>query len=510
VIRLLARSLLERPRRTALFLLGYALGVAVVTVLLSVGEAVLNEARDKDLLGGGDVVLLPVGMDVEALKVGGATALYHRISGLRFLVRSVLTSPRVAGQVAAVCPRLVGQQVYLVARGRVTPVLAVGTVPSRERAVLAGWSWPDSFADAPEERRLLSPTPEEALREMDHFHLPPEAPGLRGAAARERGWVEWHYFEVFEPATGRFAYLSFQVLGDWRAGEALGVVSVQLGRAGRPLRRAVGTAGGARVRASLERPDLEMGAGRVRLVGSRYRVSFAVPGASGEVEFVPGAGQSFTSGEVHGDSGFVTGYAVPFVRGAARGEIRGPGGPWRFRGAVGYHDHNWGVWRDVRWNWGKVSGDSLSLVYGQILEGGRSQPGFAVLFAPGGLVGVFRPDRVTTVFGDRRVRTPAGEARLPDAVRLAAAAGERDSLRVDIRVEGGAATVLPGAPRPDAARLRRAAHVFLQLRGSYRVRAILDGIPYRVEGPGPLEVWAPLAQAGAPARGARSRSAGSR
>ena len=37
--------------------------------LLSIGEAVLEQSRDKDLVGGGDLVLLPEGVDVEVAKV---------------------------------------------------------------------------------------------------------------------------------------------------------------------------------------------------------------------------------------------------------------------------------------------------------------------------------------------------------------------------------------------------------------------------------------------------------
>ncbi|MBI5837680.1 MAG: hypothetical protein HZB25_10580 [Candidatus Eisenbacteria bacterium] len=485
MLKLLFRSLLERPRRTALFLLGYAIGVSVVATLLSVGEAVLREARDKDLLGGGDVILLPAGIDVEALKVGGATALFYKIGGLRFITRSVLTSPRVAPHIAAVSPRIVGGQLYLEARGRITPVLAIGTVPSREREVLPGWSWPDSFADSPEDRRLLDPTPAEALADMDRFHAPPER-------ALERRWVEWHYFEVFEPASGRFAYLSFQALGDWRSGRAMGLASVQLGDSTGRVERSAVPVPGARVRPSLASPDLDLGAARVTLEGRRYRVSFRTPKARGEVVFTPGPGQGFTTGEMRGDSGFVTGYSVPFVRGTATGEIRGRGGAWRFADARGYHDHNWGVWRNVSWNWGKFASDTLSLVYGQITEAGQRQPGFAVLFGPTGMIGLFRPESVEVVPGRVRVPTPMGTTARPDFVRLRATSGERDTLSMDIEVRSAVATPMPVDRDLSLASLAAASHAFVQLRGHYRVHAILDGKSFRAEGPGPLETYAPI------------------
>ncbi len=45
-------------------LLGFSLGVGVMIVLLSVGEAMLEQSRDVSLVGGGEVTVLPQGIDV--------------------------------------------------------------------------------------------------------------------------------------------------------------------------------------------------------------------------------------------------------------------------------------------------------------------------------------------------------------------------------------------------------------------------------------------------------------
>ena len=45
-------------------------------------------------------------------------------------------------------------------------------------------------------------------------------------------------------------------------------------------------------------------------------------------------------------------------------------------GELAYHDHNWGVWRAVTWEWGAGTGRDLSLLYG----------------------GVYAPDRTTSPF----------------------------------------------------------------------------------------------------------------
>ena len=49
------RHLWVRKVRSAFLLLGFALGVAVMVVLLSVGEAMLDQSRDVSLVGGGEV-----------------------------------------------------------------------------------------------------------------------------------------------------------------------------------------------------------------------------------------------------------------------------------------------------------------------------------------------------------------------------------------------------------------------------------------------------------------------
>ncbi len=83
------RSLADRPARAALLLLGYGMGVAVMIALLSVGEALLSEARDPNLAAGGDLVLLPEGVDPGVLAVNGVTGLYLTIPHAAFVVGDV-------------------------------------------------------------------------------------------------------------------------------------------------------------------------------------------------------------------------------------------------------------------------------------------------------------------------------------------------------------------------------------------------------------------------------------
>jgi hypothetical protein len=60
--------------------------------------------------------------------------------------------------------------------------------------------------------------------------------------------------------------------------------------------------------------------------------------------------------------------------------------------AVGYHDHNWGFWEGVRWQWGQVAHEDVSIVYGRVLPPAdvaniAQIPGFLAVLSPDGLLG---------------------------------------------------------------------------------------------------------------------------
>src|SRR5437868_15400919 len=86
------RSLSLRKWRTALLLGGYGLGVATMIVLLSIGEALVLQASDEKLIGGGDVTVLPEGIDVEVMKTGGLGGMFFSIDHSRFIYRQLLAA----------------------------------------------------------------------------------------------------------------------------------------------------------------------------------------------------------------------------------------------------------------------------------------------------------------------------------------------------------------------------------------------------------------------------------
>src|SRR5688500_1979802 len=175
IVLLALRNLAYRPWRSVFLLVGYGVGVAVMIVLLSIGEALLTQARDERLVGGGEITVLPEGIDVEVMKTGGLGGLFFSIANASFIHRQLLASPRLADVVEAVSPPIGGKLLYLRAGGREFPARAVAEIPSATRAVgagpaLASGAWGDDDSD----RRWLRPTPFELRHDIDRFHVPPD------------------------------------------------------------------------------------------------------------------------------------------------------------------------------------------------------------------------------------------------------------------------------------------------------------------------------------------------
>ena len=185
ILLLALRNLVHRPWRSALLFLGYGLGVSVMIVLLAIGEALIAQASDEKLVGGGDVTVLPEGLDVEVMKTGGLGGLFFSIPNARFVQLQLLAAPRLAREVRAVAPQIDGKLVYLrLPDGRELPVRATGEVPSATRAVgaapaLAAGTWTDDDGD----RRWARPTPPELRHDIDRFHRPPPGLACAGTAS---------------------------------------------------------------------------------------------------------------------------------------------------------------------------------------------------------------------------------------------------------------------------------------------------------------------------------------
>ena len=125
--QLALRNITYRPWRSMLLFFGFGIGVAVMIVLLSIGEAMLFQARNEKLVGGGSVTVLPEGVDVEVMKTGGIGGLFFSIDHASFLYRQLFASPRFAKEIPAVAPQIEGRLLYVRALdGSEYPVQASG------------------------------------------------------------------------------------------------------------------------------------------------------------------------------------------------------------------------------------------------------------------------------------------------------------------------------------------------------------------------------------------------
>ena len=239
--------------------------------------------------------------------------------------------------------------------------------------------------------------------------------------ARADSWAEWLYFNG-RKGDARF-YLTFLVGPEREPGRRLAGVRLQLDDGGR-LSAYGDTAEVDAARVLAEAPDLTIGRNRVRLEGGRYRITLDLPrmeetpagrpgaapaggsgaatagageaaeGATvaGEIVLDPDPGRSLPPFTIRGARGWTTGYVVPVMSGALEGAIRVGGRTLSLAGGSGYHDHNWGHWEGVSWQWGQVAGGGFSFVYGRVYPPADAadpehMPGFLLALGPDGPVG---------------------------------------------------------------------------------------------------------------------------
>ena len=495
MIGLLAlRNLAFRPWRSVFLLVGYGVGVATMIVLLSIGEALLVQARDERLVGGGDITVLPEGIDVEVMKTGGLGGLFFSIPNASFIHRQLLASPRLADVVESVSPQIEGKLLYLRAGGREYPARAVGEIPSATRAVgagpsLASGAWEDDDAD----RRWLRPTPMELRHDIDRFHMPPD--DLEDASS----WAEWHYFNVLSDDGKRWAFLSFIVGGDVRGSQWGGQVLITLHGEGERTRKFSTIALSPDVRFSTSDADLRIGSSTVTVLpDGRYAVRARAREEGGaaevnvELTVTPTPGAYFPGASL-GSGDFVSGYAVAALRADASGSICVGTRCERYDGAQSYHDHNWGVWSGVTWEWGAARAGSYTILYGRVNPPDRldaNSPLFLFLVDSLGFRSLYRPSRVTyedartIVVGGRTVRVPARAV-------LADARGA-DTLRVELEIEDAAGTDMRRsavARGETGATVFDATPYFIQMKGIARISGRVGGQPIRGEGRGFFETY---------------------
>jgi len=453
ISRLAFRSLTAHPVRSAVLSVGFGAGVAVMAILLGVAQIVLQQAQSPDLVGGGDVVIR-----------------VRRQIPASLLLAGTLQTETLRSRIATAAPTQTAD-LYLTSGGKRIRVAGRGGVPSLERALgdhetSAIDGWRDTEAD----RAWTHSSPAAALREIDRFHPVGDAPAWTDS------WAEWLYFNG-RGADARF-YLTFLVgprMPDGRRGAG---VRLQLQRGDRTEN--YGTSAlltDAEVAAA---PDLTIGTSSVRLDGLRYRVHLDLTGPGGarvvgDVSLEGSPGRLVPPIEMLGARGWRTGYVVPVMSGALSGSLT-VGGETLSLDGTGYHDHNWGFWKGVSWQWGQAQHDGVSVVYGRVFPpedaADRERlPGFVGVLGPDGPLGFATNVKI------EETNAPDGR---PTAITVRALGTGLDlTLRFEV---ASAVTTRMGGPLANDVN-------FLQLQGRYIVNGRAAGRSLDFSTPGAAETF---------------------
>jgi hypothetical protein len=459
--RLALRSLTAHPIRSAVLAAGFGVGVAVMAILLGVAGIVLEQAQAPALAGGGDV-LIRLGPTVPARLVLAGTL---QTDALRPRIRTAAAS-HTSG-------------LFLLHNGTATPVAARGGIPSLERALddpetssIAEWK------DSPADIAWIHAPPDVLLRQLDRFHEIPEG------TAWGNSWAEWLYFN------GRSSeadfYLTFLVGPRTPGGGRTAGVRLQLQRGG----QIESFTGGAELTDSdlAQAPDLTIGASSIRLDGMHYRIHLDLEDgrgkrAVGDLSVEASAARLVPPIEITGARGWRTGYVVPVMAGALEGAIEVNGTRVSLAGGRGYHDHNWGFWQGVSWQWGQAQqgqlgkqGD-LSVIYGRVFP----PPEAADPETIPGFVGVLGPDGPLGYSTDVHISEENDERGQPRTITIRA---RGSALNLDIRFEVASAVTTHMAQGVLANDVD-----FLQMRGTYIVAGRVGSREINFSAPGAAETF---------------------
>jgi hypothetical protein len=426
-------------------------------------------------VGGGEVTVLPQGIDIEAMRTGGTGGMFFAIDRARFLTRQTIGGPRHDDLVRAVSPAIEGKIVYLCKASpacRPAAVRAGGEIPSRAAAVGAGLdvlrgSWTDSPADS----AYIAPSRQRLYDELDRFHVPPRA---------DSTWAEWQYYNVVT-APGEWWYVTYLVGGEVPTGRWGGRVLMTHRRSDGGYERFAADAPGAAGMFDTTRADLDLGESRVRQHDGVYTLHARAHGDSGaatiDLEVRPVQDRYFPPVELR-EEALLSGYVVPALAASARGTICVEGRCRTLAGAPAYHDHNWGVWRDVTWEWGAAQGSRTSVLYGGVYAGDETgSPFFLALLDSLGVRQILRFDAI-----DYQGSQPAAELRDASAPRTFRLAASRmaDTVRLDVDVSDALATSM------GIGGMRR---TFLQMRGGFRLHGRVGGEAVSDSGTGFFETY---------------------
>jgi hypothetical protein len=279
-------------------------------------------------------------------------------------------------------------------------------------------------------------------------------------------------------------------------------VLVTLHEQGAASRRFVAAVPSSAVHFSTSRADLTIGESTVRvLADGRYAVHARAAQEHGsdvavvDLTVAPSPGAYFP-GAALSSGDMVSGYVVPALRADADGSICvGRAGSSsdceQLHGVQAYHDHNWGVWRGVSWEWGAARAGQFAVLYGRVEPPdsvAASQPLFVYVVDSLGFLRVFRPRAISYVNGARNEATGVV---VPRSAELFDARVD-DTLRVSLTVEDATVTDTrrPLIERGDYMNARRIARpFFLQMKGVAHLVGRIGGRVINSSGYGFFETY---------------------
>jgi hypothetical protein len=309
---------------------------------------------------------------------------------------------------------------------------------------------------------------------MDRFHKIPDVELWADS------WAEWLYFNGRTGDAG--FYLSFIAGPRLSSGRRQVGVRLQLEESGRTssYSDSVEIDEAVLLRSA---PDLAVGDNEVQLTGFDYRIRLDLPAESGdgrvtgELVLRAAPGHFLPPLTLRGAGGWVSGYVVPVMSGSWQGSLVAPGRTIALDDAAGYHDHNWGFWEGVTWQWGQVQDSHLSFVYGRIRPPSEVAdpdrvPPFLMVLGPDGPVGHSLDVTITEVD-----RVDEG------APRQVVVRGESDMFDVTIEIASITSTVRSrlGGEESNLD--------FLQMRGEARVTGQIGGAPFEFTAPASAETF---------------------
>src|SRR5207244_1483980 len=203
-------------------------------------------------------------------------------------------------------------------------------------------------------------------------------------------------------------------------------------------------------------------------------------GRTGGLAPDPAPGRSLPPAAIHGARGWVSGYVVPVLSGSFSGALRIGSDTVSVDGLVGYHDHNWGFWEGVRWQWGQVAHGDMSILFGRVFP----PPSVADPDRVPGFLGVLGPEG-PIAFSTSVDIEEQGDPAAPRTITIRAT-GEQLDVRLALSVEESVRTRMTLTQSSTGTAMD-----FLQLGGVYQVSGHAAGRDITFTARGSAETFRP-------------------